>query len=214
MATNMPPEIISPAGLKVCLSRTSAKNSRLFVLEDITPAYIDAFGLYFDLDPSFFLQHLRNTNWENSIHASDASSLPSTKKSLTYCLWYPELLVFPRQPKSIFKESVEGRDGHFLQNTLEGWKTRRRTIIRQALLCFLLESQKSLDEAESSRLLATLGVLYLPSSLAAGILRMSQDFVAGSKRFWIFVAVEFPLLAVLLVLAGLLRGQHSISVIW
>lgn len=66
------------------------------------------------------------------------------------------------------------------------------------------------DEAENSRLLAMLGTLYLPLSLAAGILSMDGELAAGSTHFWTFFVAAILLLAELLILAFILRLQIGI----
>ncbi|QDS77325.1 hypothetical protein FKW77_004877 [Venturia effusa] len=437
-----------PSKLREDWTKEQNPRSRLYVLEDITAGYVEVLGTHFDLDPSFFAKHLRNTTWESSWDAADPSPLPSsntnTGKTATYCIWYPEMLIFPdegteldnhevsyfchtnlyrqiswvrgskrngwrvgtimrkvsvaikdlgddvweglivvdppvgnvifsqqriknmmepvavpiiklykggfidfrpwnqqarsatqgrppghlsmldniihnaidpgrdetrnmtvlstlsftnqvavsrwtnllaylkekisklewiqertrtggksnwpsngrhqlddietglqeighwRRSTTIYHEWIETnvsdltrffdmiqkrkdtyipypgkRDWEYLLKTMDGWKNRTNDDVQATFaLLSLVEGQKSLDEAENARLLATLGVIYLPFSLAAGILSMNDEFAAGSKHFWTFFAVAFPLLAASLVLAGMPRWQRTISNAW
>lgn len=76
--------------------KSATPMSRMYILEDITAPYVEAFGSHFDLDPSFFAQHLRNSSYESSRDATDTSPLPSASRStMSYCIWYPEMVVFP-----------------------------------------------------------------------------------------------------------------------
>ena len=58
----------------------------------------------------------------------------------------------------------------------------------------LLESTRSIDEAQVTRLLAVLGIIFLPLSLVASVLSMSSDFLPGHPWFWIYIVVSLPLL--------------------
>lgn len=87
------------------------------------------------------------------------------------------------------------KDWLFIKKKLELWENRTREIVSSALgLLSLVESHKSLEEAESARILAILGTVYLPLSLTAGILSMAGDFVPGKLYFWVFFAVAAPLM--------------------
>lgn len=60
-------------------------------------------------------------------------------------------------------------------------------------LLSLVESHKSVEEAESARIIAILGTFYLPLSLTAGILSMGGNFIPGAGQFWVFPVVAVPL---------------------
>ncbi|RDW65615.1 hypothetical protein BP5796_10307 [Coleophoma crateriformis] len=91
--------------------------------------------------------------------------------------------------------SLELQDWVFIKTRLEHWETRSRDLVSSALgLLSLVESHKSLEEAESARTLAILGTVYLPLSLAAGVLSMGGDFIPGKAYFWVFFAVALPLM--------------------
>ena len=57
----------------------------------------------------------------------------------------------------------------------------------------VVEGAKSIEEARNSRLLATLGTVFLPLSLVASVLSMGGDFLPGNGRFWIYFALSLPL---------------------
>ncbi|RDW59922.1 hypothetical protein BP6252_13009 [Coleophoma cylindrospora] len=91
--------------------------------------------------------------------------------------------------------SPELQDWVSIKTRLEHWETRSRDLVSSALgLLSLVESHKSLEEAGSARTLAILGTVYLPLSLAAGILSMGGDFIPGKAYFWVFFAVALPLM--------------------
>jgi hypothetical protein len=50
-------------------------------------------------------------------------------------------------------------------------------------LLSLIESHKFVEEAESARVLALLGTLYLPLSLTAGLPSMRGSFTPGQSQF-------------------------------
>jgi Mg2+ and Co2+ transporter CorA len=78
----------------------------------------------------------------------------------------------------------------FIQKRLELCETCSRDIFASALsLLSLIESHKSVEEAESARVLALLGTVYLPLSLTAGILSMGRTFTPGQGQFWIFFVI-------------------------
>jgi hypothetical protein len=90
---------------------------------------------------------------------------------------------------------VDQQDWFFIKKRLELCETCSRDIVASALgLLSLIESHKSVEEAESARVLALLGTVYLPLSLTAGILSMSGAFTPGQGQFWIFFAVAGPLM--------------------
>jgi Mg2+ and Co2+ transporter CorA len=90
---------------------------------------------------------------------------------------------------------IDQQDWIFIKKRLELCETCSRDIVAAALgLLSLVESHKSVEEAESARVLALLGTVYLPLSLTAGILSMSAAFAPGQGQFWIFFVVAGPLM--------------------
>lgn len=87
------------------------------------------------------------------------------------------------------------QDWLFIKKRLELYETHSRDTLASALgLLSLVESHKSVEEAESARILALLGTVYLPLSLTAGVLSMGGTFLPGQSQFWIFFAVAGPLM--------------------
>jgi hypothetical protein len=66
----------------------SAKSfQRIYIMEGLDPEYVEVYGSYFLMDPTFFVRHERNDLWnlkslESHIH--DPSPLPSVKDPETY----------------------------------------------------------------------------------------------------------------------------------
>lgn len=61
-------------------SSVQEPQNRLYILEDISTNYVEAFGSHFSIEPSFWARHLRTTNWETSTTAGKVTPLPSMKK--------------------------------------------------------------------------------------------------------------------------------------
>jgi hypothetical protein len=59
------------------LSHTSF--NLLYILEDISTNYVEAFGPQFSIEPSFWARHLRTTDRETSKTAGSVSALPSIR---------------------------------------------------------------------------------------------------------------------------------------
>jgi hypothetical protein len=90
---------------------------------------------------------------------------------------------------------IDQQDWLFIKKRLELCETCSRDIVTSALgLLSLIESHKSVEEAESARVLALLGTVYLPLSLTAGVLSMGGSFMPGQGQFWIFFVVAGPLM--------------------
>lgn len=107
-----------------------------------------------------------------------------------------ELKIFYSQLKTPSGTSNVGQqDWLFMKTRLTLCETCSRDIVASALgLLSLIESHKSVEEAESARILALLGTIYLPLSLTVGILSMGGTFTPGQGQFWIFFVVAVPLL--------------------
>jgi hypothetical protein len=81
--------------LEVYLSATSRSScNRLYILEDISANYVEAFGSRFSIEPSFWALHLRTTDRESSKTAGNVSALPSIRHlSASFSLIYPEHMI-------------------------------------------------------------------------------------------------------------------------
>lgn len=109
---------------------------------------------------------------------------------------------------SLIELETDQEDWYFIKKRLELYETCSRDIVSSALgLLSLIESHKSVQEAESARVLALLGTVYLPLSLTAGILSMGGSFTPGQSQFWVFFAVAGPLMV-------LSFGAAYMPVIW
>lgn len=58
----------------------------------------------------------------------------------------------------------------------------------------LEEANRSLQEAKNVKTLTFLGMLFLPLSLASGLLSMNGDYLPGGPQFWIYFAIAIPLI--------------------
>ena len=47
--------------------------SRLFLVEDLVPAYINTRGEHFEIDPAFFAGHLASANWLGTVEDGGAA---------------------------------------------------------------------------------------------------------------------------------------------
>jgi hypothetical protein len=93
------------------------------------------------------------------------------------------------------------QDWIYIRQKLAMWTSRTKDLIDSALGSIqLVESAKSIEEARNSRLLATLGTVFLPLSLVASVLSMGGDFLPGNGRFWVYFALSLPLLLVSLLI--------------
>ena len=61
-------------------SSVQEPQNRLYILEDISTNYVEAFSSHFSIEPSFWARHLRTTNWETSTTAGKVTPLPSMNK--------------------------------------------------------------------------------------------------------------------------------------
>ncbi|KFX93732.1 hypothetical protein V490_04723 [Pseudogymnoascus sp. VKM F-3557] len=106
------------------------------------------------------------------------------------------------EPGHVDFAKPEEKDWVFIKYRLDLYEKRSRDVVSSAVgLLSLIESHKSVEEAESTRIIALLGTFYLPLSLTAGILSMGGNFIPGAGQFWVFpvVAVPLTLLSFLLV---------------
>jgi hypothetical protein len=96
----------------------------------------------------------------------------------------------------------ESQDWIYIKKSLELWESRAQGVVGSTLgLLSLVESNKSVEEAKSTRTLAILGTIYLPLSLMAGILSMSGEFIPGGARFWVYFVLALPLLFITLLVS-------------
>ena len=92
-------------------------------------------------------------------------------------------------------------DWVFVYMELEFWKEETEKLIdshRDNLT--ILDTKRDQDEAQDIDRLSKLGTIYLPLSFVAAILGMSDNFVPGKPKFWIFWVTAIPLMALTLLI--------------
>lgn len=104
--------------------------------------------------------------------------------------------------KDVDSLEKDAQDWIYIYKKLTIWESRAKDLAASAYNSIaLLESTKSISEAQAARLLAVLGTIFLPLSLVASILSMSSDFLPGRPQFWVYIAVSLPLLLLCLFIA-------------
>lgn len=67
------------------------------------------------------------------------------------------------------------------------------------------EAERSIQEAQSVRVLTLLATVFIPLSFTCGLLSMSDEYLPGSAKFWVFFAVSVPLVILIFVIAALIN---------
>jgi hypothetical protein len=65
----------------------------------------------------------------------------------------------------------------------------------------LMETEKSITDSKYLGRLTVLGFIFVPMSFVATFFSMAGDYAVGQGKFWVFFAVAFPLLALILATA-------------
>ena len=78
----------------------------------------------------------------------------------------------------------------------------------------LEEANRSLQEAKSVKTLTFLGMLFLPLSLASGLLSMSGDYSPGGSLFWIYFAIAIPLILCVFGVVFLVKMGYGVDGEW
>jgi hypothetical protein len=84
------------------IAPSSKSSNHLYILEDISANYVEAFGSQFLVQPSFWAEHLRTPDKETSKTAGIVSTLPSVRSLHTsLSLMYPEYTIIddPEKPR-------------------------------------------------------------------------------------------------------------------
>jgi len=76
----------------------------------------------------------------------------------------------------------------------------------------LLEAQHSGLENKLAIRLSVIGLIFVPLSLAASLLSMSDSYLPGQPRFWVFFSISIPLIFVLFL--WLFRAEAEIAWRW
>lgn len=131
-------EFSSPNDLAAYLLRTDIspathqRPSRLFLVEDLVPAYINKLGEYFAIDPAFFAGHLASANWLAVVDKGGAaprlpSSMPKNggfKGQKFWTLLFYEMLLFHdpeglKKHRDIFRDANVYRKVHYGKAAVE-----------------------------------------------------------------------------------------------
>ena len=84
------------------ISDPSQPPCRLFLLEGLSPEYVEILGSHFSIDPAFFMRHQRTALWEGRHRAGNTPMLASLEDpEKSFMIEYAELLYFidtPRNP--------------------------------------------------------------------------------------------------------------------
>ena len=107
--------------------------SRLFLVEDLVPAFINTLGEHFEIDPAFFAGHLASANWLGTVEEGGATPrLPSSIPKISgfkgqkfWTLMYYEILLFNdleglKGHREIFRDANVYRKVHFGGAAVEG----------------------------------------------------------------------------------------------
>lgn len=92
-----PEQVLFPASTdleKYWSDPSHTSGNHLYILEDISANYVEAFGSHFSLEPSYWARHLRTADRETSKTAGIVSDLPSIRTSdNSFSLMYTEHTV-------------------------------------------------------------------------------------------------------------------------
>lgn len=78
----------------------------------------------------------------------------------------------------------------------------------------LVDSKRAISQAEDTRRLTYIAIIFLPMSFMTGIFSMSESYGPGSDRFWIYWAVALPLTVFLIGSLALDLRFDSLSSFW
>ena len=76
------------------------------------------------------------------------------------------------------------------------------------------EANRSLQEAKSVKTLTFLGMLFLPLSLASGLLSMGGDYLPGGSQFWIYFAIAIPMILCVFGVVFLVKMGYGVDGEW
>jgi len=83
----------------------STSCNRLYILEDISANYVEAFGSQFSIEPSFWAEHLRTPDKETSKTAGIVTTLPSVRSfNASFSLMYPEYVIIDDAGKPMIRD--------------------------------------------------------------------------------------------------------------
>lgn len=78
----------------------------------------------------------------------------------------------------------------------------------------LVDSKRAISQAEDTRRLTYIAIVFLPMSLMTGVFSMSEPYGPGNGRFWIYWVVALPLTAVIIGSLALHLRFGFLSTLW
>ncbi|KAK3934437.1 hypothetical protein QBC46DRAFT_359015 [Diplogelasinospora grovesii] len=72
----------------------------------------------------------------------------------------------------------------------------------------LKEDERTGREARTVKALTILGIVFLPLSFSASLFSMSESYLPGSVRFWLYLSVSLPLLALVVLIYSMVDLGH------
>lgn len=148
-----------------------------------------------------------------------------TRQCSKYCESVEETLYsfdIPRESEISETWEAGGRDFYIIQRKLLSMSNRSNDLLasftglagilgnRKALK----EANRSLHEAKSVKTLTFLGMLFLPLSLASGLLSMSGDYLPGASLFWMYFAIAIPLILCVFGVVFLVKMGYGMDGEW
>ncbi len=115
-----------------------------------------------------------------------------------------------------------GKDFHIIQRKLFSMNNRSNDLLASFTgLAGILGNQKalkeanrSLHEAKSVKTLTFLGMLFLPLTLASGLLGMSGDYLPGESQFWVYFVIAIPLILGVFGVVFLVKMGYGVDGEW
>ena len=148
-----------------------------------------------------------------------------TRQCSQYCESLEETMYsfdIPRESEISKTWETGDRDFYIIQRKLLSMSNRSNDLLasftglagilgnRKALK----EANRSLQEAKSVKTLTFLGMLFLPLSLASGLLSMSGDYSPGGSQFWIYFAIAIPLILGVFGVVFLVKMGYGVDGEW
>ncbi|EED23182.1 conserved hypothetical protein [Talaromyces stipitatus ATCC 10500] len=78
----------------------------------------------------------------------------------------------------------------------------------------LADTKRAISQAEDTRRLTYIAIIFLPMSFLTGLFSMSEPYGPGSDRFWIYWVVALPLTAFIIVVLVLDLRFRFLSIFW
>ncbi|OBS17671.1 hypothetical protein FPOA_09406 [Fusarium poae] len=106
------------------------------------------------------------------------------------------------------------KDIRYLREQLQDYGQSLEQMVSIATsMVQLLDSRRSIIEAVSVRRLTYIALIFIPLGWVASLFSMSEEFLPGKERFWVYFAVAVPLLSLVLSLSAAPYGR-LLQVLW